>query len=94
MSFPQAVPTPPPDIVPGMHVQGGVMTFNLATIDTPDGQAIVLRIEASNGSFMFPLVPEYAIKLGSALREHGKRAASGLVVPQVLPPDGRLNGLS
>jgi hypothetical protein len=89
----QAIPMPPQPLTAGQHVRGGVVTFAVNVIESDQGKAVVLRIEGANGSFVFPIDPATAIKVGSQLREHGRNAKSGLVVPQVLPPDGRLNGL-
>jgi hypothetical protein len=89
---PQPVDYPPKQaMIPGMHVQGGAMTVNVAVIDAKEGKALVLRIEAANGSFMFPMDPDTAIKIGSALREHGRNAKSGIIVPDALPG---MNGLA
>lgn len=89
-------PIPPsPEFISGMNVRSGPMTTNVATIQAPDGtKAVVFRIESTNGSFVFPMDPDAAIRVGAALREQGRNAKSGLVVPQVLPPDPRFTGLS
>lgn len=75
---------PIPPIKAGQHVQGGQMTFAINTVNAAEGRIIVLRVEAQNGSFMFPITPDTAIQIGADLREHGRNAKSGLHVPPQL----------
>lgn len=85
----------PPDrtqLIPGRLVAPTPMATVVDVLPAsvmPDNQArILLRIEAPNGSFQFPLEPAHAKQLAEHLLQRVSEAARGLVVPKprIVPP--------
>jgi hypothetical protein len=72
-----------PQAQPGGVEPAPVQTaFAVATVPTPDGQAlVVLRTQTPVGISMFFMDPASAVQLGNALRAEGKAGVSRLAVP-------------
>lgn len=77
--------------MPGMNVQPGpVLTQVFPAPPPPQSPAkgVILRLEGTNGSFLFFLDCDHAKGLSKMLAENARNAQLDLIIPQVeLPPD-------
>ena len=71
----------PQDIAPHMLVQPGPLGFSVGAGPGPDGkQVVVIRMETTIGSLVFPMDPAFAKTFGKSIMAAARNAALGLTV--------------